>query len=94
MRHAGLDAEAVQHEQQIFGGKVARGAGREGAAAQAAGGAVERRHAVIEAGEHVGEGGAARVVEVQGDLMQREPGADGSEDTEDVARSAPRRSCR
>ena len=41
-------------------------------AAEAAGGAVERRHAVIEAGEHVGERRAARVVEVQGSLCRGE----------------------
>ncbi len=71
-RDARFDAETVQHEQQILGGEVAGRAGREGAAAKPAGGTVERRHAVIEAGEHVGEGGAARVVEVQRDLMQRQ----------------------
>ena len=65
-RDAGLDAEAVQHEQQIFGREIARGARREGAAAEAAGGTVERRHAVIESGEHVGERGAAGVVKMQG----------------------------
>ena len=57
--------ESIQHVDQIFGRKVPGRAWSERTAAQPAGGTVERGDAVIETGEHVGEGGAAGVVEVQ-----------------------------
>ena len=69
-RYTGLDAESVQHEQQVFGGEIARGARRERAAAESARRAVERRDAVVESRKHICESGAARVVEVQRDLRE------------------------
>src|SRR5690606_38170122 len=61
---AGLDAHAVQHVDDVFGGDVAGGAFGVGAAAQPGHGGVEDGDAGLQRGEYVGEGLTVGVVEV------------------------------
>src|SRR5690606_13492227 len=65
---AGGDAHAVQHVHQIFGGQVAGGARGVGAATEAGDRRVERVDAAFQPDQRVGQGRAARVVQVQGEL--------------------------
>src|SRR5690606_35952249 len=62
---ARLHAERVQQVHDVLGGDVAGGARDERAAAQAAEGGVEARHAGAQAGHEVGDPQAAGVVQVQ-----------------------------
>jgi len=66
---AGAHAHAVEREDEVLRGEVAGGAGRVGAAAEAGDGRIEIADAALEADEHVGERGAARVVQVQGEAI-------------------------
>jgi len=68
---AGLDAQAVQHVDEILGREVARGTRRVRAAAEASDGGVEVADPLVQADERVGEGRAPRVVQVQGELVRR-----------------------
>src|SRR5437868_567709 len=61
---AGRDAHGLEHEDQVLGHDVARGAGGIGTAAQAAERGVERAHALFEGGQAVREAEPARVVHV------------------------------
>jgi hypothetical protein len=70
--HASCDAASREVGDEVLGGEVAGGTGGVGAAAQAAGGAVKDRDAVVEGGIDVGEGGAAGVVEVEGKAVDRD----------------------
>lgn len=67
---SGMDAESVQHPQQVFRGQVSGGAVGVGAVADAAGGAVELGDARGERGMHVGKGLPVGVVEVRGDPLR------------------------
>ena len=69
---AGLDPHPVEHVQEVLGGQVPRRAGRVGASPEAAGGAVDDAHALLQRRQHVGEGRAARVVEVHGEAIRRD----------------------
>src|SRR4051812_3491907 len=62
---AGVDAGALKHVDEVFGGDVAGGVGGEGAAAEAAAAGVEDPHAGLVAGEGVGDASAAGIVEMQ-----------------------------
>src|SRR6185503_12438527 len=62
---AGVVAHVLQHVHEVLGADVARGAGGEGTAAQAGHGAVEGAHPRLDAGHHVREPHAARVVEME-----------------------------
>src|SRR5439155_21536494 len=64
---AGLDAHAVEHVEQVLGGQVPARSGRVGTAPEAARRAVDGGDARLQGGEHVGEGRAPRVVEVDGE---------------------------
>jgi histidinol phosphatase-like PHP family hydrolase len=66
--HAGLGAEPVEHVHQVLGREVPGRAGGVRAAAQPAGRGVEGPDPEIERGQHVGERGTARVVQMQCDL--------------------------
>src|SRR5712671_193545 len=61
---AGRHAHAFEHEHEVLGDHVAARAGREGAAAEAAHGAVEVAHTDLVGGEGIGDSKAARVVEM------------------------------
>ena len=74
-----------EHVEQIFGREIAGRAGRVRAAAEAASRRVEGRDAEIERGEHVGERGAARVVEVQRDASSGTACGDGADDARHLA---------
>ena len=63
-----LDAHAVEQVDQVLGGQIAGRAGRVRAAARAAGRRVEAGDAVLQPGHHVGQRGAAGVMEVVGEL--------------------------
>jgi len=82
----GLDAEAVQHIEQILGRQVPGGARSVRAAAEAAGGGIERGDAEIQRGEHVRQGSAARVVEVEREAIERDARGDGVDDEGNLAR--------
>ena len=62
---AGREASAFQHIDQVLGGDVAGRTGREGAAADAAGGGVEDVDPGLDPGVGVGQAGVAGVVEMQ-----------------------------
>ena len=72
----GLDAEPVQHVNQILGRKVARCARCIWATAESTGRCIERRNAELERGQHIGQCGPARVVKVQRDCVKRNPVGD------------------
>jgi hypothetical protein len=61
-------SEVVQDEHEILGGEVAAGAGGERGAAEPAHRRVEPRDAEVDRGERVGEGRAARVVQVEAEI--------------------------
>ena len=67
----GVDVHVLEHVDQVLGDDVAGRARRVGAAAEPADRRVVARDAAAEAGEHVREAGAARVVEVQPDRRRR-----------------------
>lgn len=78
-------AHGFEHEDEILGDDVARGARREGAAAEAGEGRVEGGDADIEAGDDVGEAEAARVVEVEaGEILGADGGVDGADECFDL----------
>jgi hypothetical protein len=60
-----LDPQTGEEPHEVLGGEVARGALGVGAAAEAAGGGIVRRHAGLEPRVDVGEGLAVGVVEVE-----------------------------
>src|SRR4051812_2258242 len=62
---AGLDAHAVQHVDEIFGGQVAGGTRSVGAAAQASDCGIEIANAELQPHERVGERRAASVMKMQ-----------------------------
>src|SRR5215471_13800097 len=89
--HAGkadsrLDAETLQHVEEVLRREVAGRARGVRAAAEAPGGGVERRDAALEPRVDVGEPGPARVVEVQGEDRARHARVvEGLDDLEDAA---------
>ena len=88
-RDAVLPARRVEEVHEVLRGEVARRARRVRAAAGPAGRRVEAADAGVEAGRDVGEGRAARVVEVEGDPLEWDPGVDGqSGQGRDLARHA------
>ena len=71
-----VDAHAVEQVDQVLCREVSGGSGRVWTAAGAAGRRVEAADAVLQAGDDVGQGRAARVVEVVGKLVERDAGRD------------------
>lgn len=69
---AGGDAHLAHHVQHVLGGHVAGRAGSEGAAAQAAGGGLELMHAQLHAGQGVGQGQTAGIVQVHDEALGAE----------------------
>ena len=63
----------VEHVDEILGGQIARRPGRVRTATRPAGRRIEAGNAVLEAGKDVGQRGAARVVEVVGEAVERNP---------------------
>jgi hypothetical protein len=76
--------ERVEQVHEIFEGHVARGAGRERTAAEAADAAVEAGGARFERGERVAEGQPTRVVEMGTDRDAARPGDDGGDEVGDL----------
>ena len=68
-RHAALHAEPFEHVQQILGREIAGRTWRVRTATKPTGGTVERRDAMLQRREHVGQRGAARIVKVQRNLV-------------------------
>src|SRR5690606_27563545 len=71
---ARLDAHAVEQVHDVFGRDVARGPRRVGAASEAAEGGVDGADAELQGDGDVGQGGAAGVVEVDGELVVAQAG--------------------
>jgi hypothetical protein len=69
---AGVDAEPAQQPDHILGRDIARGARGIGATAEAGDGTVEDADAHLQRGVDVGRGHAVGVVEMPGDLLQRD----------------------
>jgi hypothetical protein len=66
----------VEEIDEVLRGQIAGRAGRIGTASGAAGRGVEAADPRPESGDDVGKGGAAGVVEVEGDLTDRNAGSD------------------
>ena len=86
-----LDAHLLAQQHQLLGADVAGRAllAGERAAAQAADGGIEAAHAHAQAGMRVGDGQAARVVQVQGELHVRPARAHLAEHALDARRRRP-----
>src|SRR5262245_13728942 len=86
-RHTGLDPEPFQEIEEVLGGEIARRARSVGTAAESSRRRVERRHAALQAREHVGERRPPRVVEVEREHASRDAGlVEHLDDVVDVGR--------
>ena len=84
----GLEAGLLQHEHQVFGGEVARGARCEGAAAKAADQAIEGADAAFEGGSGEGQSKTTGIVEMSGQTLCAVAPDQGSKEMGDLCRIA------